>query len=154
MNKIGIVGVSLVAALSMGGGMLLTGSASASSANDIGTVEADPGAATSACVHTDSAESAIADGAIAIDGVDGPISSFEMDPGSTWHSVSVDADGNITHEQGIGAELPDPRGAGTSHTAIAYSDVADGSGMVSIPEADIQVGGTCNPLLDSESSGG
>ncbi len=144
MNKLGIIGVSLVAAASMGGGMLLTGAASASSTSEIGPVQADPAsAAPGQCVRTDSAMAEMPEGGIAIADVGEPVASFEMDPGSTWHSVSIDADGNITTERGTDSDMPTAGDA--THSASAFSDSSNGTGMIVIPESDIHVGGPCNP---------
>lgn len=144
MNKLGIIGVSLVAAASMGGGMLLTGGASASSTSEIGPVQADPASdAPEQCVRTDSAMVDMPEGGIAIADVGEPVASFEMDPGSTWQSVSIDADGNITTEQGTDADMPttvDP-----THSSSAFSESSDGADIIFIPESDIHVGGPCNP---------
>ncbi len=146
MNKLGIIGVSLVAAASMGGGMLLTGAASASSTSEIGPVQADPASdAPGQCVYTDSAMADTPEGEIAIADVGEPVASFEMDPGSTWQSVSIDADGNITTEQGTDAEMPTVGDTDAIHSARSLSDSSSGAGIIVIPESDIHVGGPCNP---------
>ena len=154
MNKLGMIGAGL-AALSMGGGMLVTSSASATSTNDVGTVQVDTDPTIDGqevCVLHDSAvadDSALADapeGAVAldVDAVGEPIASFDLAPGSTWHSVSIDADGNITTEEGTDADLPADFDTSTGHPAGAMSDTAVESGPIAVSEGDIQLG-TCQP---------
>ncbi len=153
MNKLGITGVGLIAVVSMGGGMLLTGSVSASSTTDVGTVHVDAVPAkdpAELCVRTNSATEDAPEGALVIPvgDVGEPSASFDLTPGSTWQSVSIDADGNITTDQGTDGDLPIAIEASEGHSSGAFTDDSDGSGVIAIPEADIELGGTCHPLSD------
>lgn len=145
MNKLGIIGVSLVAAASMGGGMLLTGTASASSTRNLGTVQADPaGDGGERCVRIDSAISEMPEGGIDLGDVGEPVNIVEMDPGSTWQSVSIDAEGNVTTDQGTDANMPTTVEADATHTVSEESDSSNGADIVSLPDSDIHVGESCS----------